>query len=126
MTRMLFETAGGAAAFPRSRRSPAHATLRRMDLTEHARRNQALWNANAEGDHELADRQWATDEITWGIWSVPETPIGSLPEVEGRDVVELGCGTGYVSAWLARRGARPTGVDLSENQLETARRKQAE
>ena len=31
----------------------------------------------------------------------------------------------YVSAWLARRGARPIGVDLSENQLATAKRKQA-
>ena len=97
-----------------------------MDLTEHARRNQALWNANAEGDHALADRNWAADEISWGIWNVPEAPLSSLPDVDGRDVVELGCGTGYVSAWLARRGARPIGVDLSENQLATARRKQAE
>jgi len=97
-----------------------------MDLTDHARRNQALWNANAEGDHALADRNWAAEEISWGIWNVPEAPLSSLPEVDGRDVVELGCGTGYVSAWLARRGARPIGVDLSENQLATAARKQAE
>src|SRR5688572_12509990 len=97
-----------------------------MDLTDHARRNQAVWNANAPDDHELADRQWAAEEITWGIWGVPESEVGSLPELDGRDVVELGCGTAYVSAWLARRGARPTGVDLSENQLDTARRKQAE
>jgi SAM-dependent methyltransferase len=97
-----------------------------MELTDHARRNQALWNANAEGDHALADRSWAAEEISWGIWNVPEASLNSLPDVDGRDVVELGCGTGYVSAWLARRGARPTGVDLSENQLATAARKQAE
>jgi SAM-dependent methyltransferase len=97
-----------------------------MDLTEHARRNRALWNANAEGDHALADRNWAAEEISWGIWNIPEASVGSLPEVDGRDVVELGCGTAYVSAWLARRGARPTSVDLSENQLATAARKQAE
>jgi SAM-dependent methyltransferase len=42
------------------------------------------------------------------------------------DVVELGCGTAYFSAWLARRGARPTGVDITENQLATARAMQAE
>ena len=41
-------------------------------------------------------------------------------------MVELGCGTAYVSAWLARRGARPVGVDDSEQQLATARRLQAE
>jgi SAM-dependent methyltransferase len=97
-----------------------------MELSEHARRNQATWNANADGDHALADRAWAAEEISWGIWNVPEVEVGALPAVDGRDVVELGCGTGYVSAWLKRRGARPIGVDLSENQLATAKRKQAE
>ncbi len=36
-------------------------------------------------------------------------------------MVDLGCGTGYWSAWFARLGARPVGLDLSEAQLETAR-----
>jgi SAM-dependent methyltransferase len=45
-------------------------------------------------------------------------------DVAGRDVVELGCGTAYVSAWLARRGARVVGVDLTPEQLDTARRLQ--
>jgi len=97
-----------------------------MHLSEHARRNRAAWNAAAAGDVELADRQWAAPEITWGIWNVPEAEVGALPDVDGRDVVELGCGTAYVSAWLARRGARPVGVDVSENQLATARAKQQE
>ena len=42
------------------------------------------------------------------------------------DVVELGCGTGYVSAWLARRGGRCVGLDNSAKQLETARMLQRE
>ena len=48
------------------------------------------------------------------------------PSVDGLDVIELGCGTAYVSSWLARRGARPVGIDNSTAQLETARRLQAE
>ena len=36
--------------------------------------------------------------------------------------MELGCGTAYISAWLAKRGARPVGVDPTPAQLETARR----
>ncbi len=40
----------------------------------------------------------------------------------GLDVVELGCGTAYFSAWLARLGAQPVGVDLTPARLETARR----
>jgi SAM-dependent methyltransferase len=42
--------------------------------------------------------------------------------VAGLDVVELGCGTAYFSAWLAGAGARPVGVDLTAAQLNTARR----
>lgn len=50
-----------------------------------------------------------------------DTKIQLLPDVYGRDVIELGCGTAYVSAWLARRDARVTGVDNSPTQLKTAR-----
>ena len=54
---------------------------------------------------------------------------GGCPRVarlDGKDVVELGCGTAYFSAWLARRGARPVGVDITPAQLETARAMQKE
>src|SRR4051812_38563655 len=96
-----------------------------MELSEHARANQASWNAKASDDVALAERQWATDQISWGIWNVPESSVNALLDVDGLDVVELGCGTAYVSAWLARRGANPIGIDLSENQLATARAMQA-
>ena len=69
---------------------------------------------------------WAVEEIEWGIWDVPESDVGVLGDVDGLDVVELGCGTAYFSAWLARRGARPVGVDITPAQLETARRMQSE
>ena len=44
----------------------------------------------------------------------------------GLDVVELGCGTAYFSAWLARRGARAGRDRQLAAQLETARRLQEE
>ena len=34
--------------------------------------------------------------------------------------LEVGCGTGYVSAWLARAGASPIGLDNSARQLASA------
>jgi SAM-dependent methyltransferase len=97
------------------------------DLPEHVARNRTAWDSFA-GKYEGPGReQWAANEVTWGIYSVPEADVGMLPEsVEGLDVVELGCGTGYVSSWLARRGARPVGIDNSPAQLETARRLQQE
>ena len=60
------------------------------------------------------------------MWGVPESEARILPDVEGLDTIELGCGTAYVSTWLARRGARPVGVDVTPAQLETARALQRE
>jgi SAM-dependent methyltransferase len=85
-------------------------------------RNQAVWDTWAAGYADAGLRNWAAAEPAWGIWGVPEAQVGVLPvDISGLDTVELGCGTGYVSAWLARRGARPVGVDVSAAQLATAR-----
>ena len=97
-----------------------------MSLSDHARRNREVWTGYAPSYAESAARNWAQEEITWGVWHVPESELRALPDVAGKDVVELGCGTAYVSAWLARRGARPVGVDVTPAQLETARALQGE
>jgi len=92
-----------------------------------AAKNRAIWTrANAEYTGNVAAETWAEPEITWGIWHKPESALGVLGDVGGLDVVELGCGTAYFSAWLARRGARPVGVDITPAQLDTARRLQKE
>jgi len=95
-------------------------------LPDHVARNRAYWDeVSAPKYVSNGERSWATDEITWGVFGVPETELRVLPDdLEGRDVVELGCGTAYVGAWLARRGARVTGIDNSAEQLKTARRLQ--
>lgn len=89
--------------------------------------NVGAWTRrNAEFTDGAAERSWAAAEITWGMARVPEEEIAVLGEVADLDVVELGCGTAYFSAWLAKRGARPVGVDPTPAQLETARRMMAE
>jgi SAM-dependent methyltransferase len=89
--------------------------------------NVAYWTArNAEYTDASAERAWAAEEITWGVWETPESELGILGDVDGLDIVELGCGTAYFSAWLAKRGARVVGVDPTTAQLETARRLQRE
>jgi SAM-dependent methyltransferase len=89
-------------------------------LPEHARRNREMWTADAPEYAVAGEREWAA-EPSWGVWAIPEAEVRLLDEVAGLDVIELGCGTAYVSAWLARRGARPVGVDITEAQLATAR-----
>jgi SAM-dependent methyltransferase len=90
-------------------------------------RNIALWTrTNAAYTGERAPEQWAREDFLWGTWAIAESRLRVLPPVDGLDVVELGCGTAYFSAWLARQGARPVGVDPTPAQLETAREMQRE
>jgi len=98
-----------------------------MKATEpdHIHRNRLLWDAWAEKYATGAEDAWAQEHPTWGIWSVPESQLGLLPDnLIEKDVIELGCGTAYVSSWLARRGAHVVGIDNSAAQLATARRLQ--
>jgi len=89
--------------------------------------NREAWTvSNREYTDEQAGRAWRADEITWGMFATPESEVDVLGDVGGLDVVDLGCGTGYFSAWLAKRGARPVGIDVTPAQLETARRLQGE
>jgi SAM-dependent methyltransferase len=96
------------------------------DLPASVARNVAAWTRhNREYTDRVAEHAWSAQSISWGMFGVPDEHLGSpLGDVAGLDVVELGCGTAYLSAWLARRGARPVGVDPTPAQLETARRMQ--
>ena len=94
------------------------------DLPDYVEANRAHWTkTNAAYTDGRAEHAWNEQEISWGLWNTPESEINVLPDVRGKDVVDLGCGTAYVSAWLKRRGARRVvGVDITPAQLETARR----
>jgi SAM-dependent methyltransferase len=94
-----------------------------VNWADDAALNRALWTKiNSEYTDEQAAAKWAETEVTWGIWGVPDSELGVMGDLRGLDVVELGCGTAYMSAVLARMGARPVGVDITPAQLETARR----
>jgi SAM-dependent methyltransferase len=92
-------------------------------LTDYLERNREVWTkANEEYTDARAREAWAAEDITWGMFGPSDSELGVLGDVAGKDVVELGCGTAYFGAWLARRGARVTGIDITPAQLDTARR----
>jgi len=93
------------------------------ELPEHVRRNRELWDTWAADYATNGERHWSEDTPSWGRFHIPESQAGLLPaDLAGKDTIELGCGTAYVSSWLARRGARTVGVDISPAQLATANR----
>jgi SAM-dependent methyltransferase len=97
-----------------------------MDLTDDARANREAWDREAVAYQERNAEFIGADAEGWGLWHVPESRLQVLGEVEGRDVLELGCGAAPWAISLARRGARMTGLDNSEAQLGFARKAMAE
>lgn len=98
-----------------------------MTQPEDLKHNRDLWdlvNDQFSGADGLA--LWRSPSIVWGLFATPEAQVRALGDVTGLDVVELGCGTAHVSAWLARRGTRVVAVDQSRAQLDSARRGQIE
>ncbi len=89
---------------------------------DHISINRDVWQNDAENWVASGERLWAS-EPQWGIWGLPDVDLRLLPDdMTGLAAVELGCGTGYVSGWMARRGAEVTAIDVSAAQLATARR----
>jgi SAM-dependent methyltransferase len=91
-------------------------------LREHETRNRDYWNGQSADYQVQHGAQLAEHGAAWGVWQIPEEELLVLGDVADRDVIELGCGAAQWSIALARRGARPVGVDLSASQLEHARR----
>lgn len=98
------------------------------DLPDYAVLARKHWtNANAKYTDARARESWARKDIKWGVFDNLESDIRILPEMQGLEVIELGCGTAYFGAWLKRAGAkRVVGVDITPAQLDTARRVNAE
>ena len=73
-----------------------------MAWSDDAARNRDVWTrSNAEYTDAQAREVWAAPEITWGMWGAREAELQIFGDVAGLDAVELGCGTAYMSAWLA-------------------------
>ncbi|MDJ0942888.1 MAG: methyltransferase domain-containing protein [Kiloniellales bacterium] len=77
-----------------------------------------LWNRKAEEWHRQVghdgddNRRVNSDPVLWRF----------LGEVAGLNVLDAGCGTGYLSRQLATRGARVLGVDAAARMIAVARR----
>src|SRR5688572_5052816 len=62
-----------------------------------------------------------TDVVTYGFDIPREDQLKLLGRVEGKRVLDLGCGTGHNAIALARAGAKVIAVDPSADQVASAR-----
>lgn len=82
-----------------------------------------FWNTKAselEGD---AVSMWRNPHLN-RLYHAEQLALldAELPDLAGRDVLDLGCGTGRISRHLVGRGARVVGVDFAEKAIAIARR----
>ena len=83
--------------------------------------NRAFWNAYSDVYQAAHGAVLQDKALAWGVWRIPEADVGALGNVDGRDVLELGCGAAQWTHALRHTGVRAVGLDLSEQQLAHAR-----
>ena len=93
----------------------------------YVRHNRAVWDRESvRYDRRFAPVLGGRSATAWGLFRVPESELRLLGNTRRKVILELGCGAARWSIALARRGARPTGLDLSSVQLAKARELQRE
>lgn len=117
-TDLLFDAAAAAAE------AVVHSSESDVSVTadvDYVERNKAVWEQLAPAYIITGRTAWQTEELRWGLWGKRESELGLLEGFgSGEDAIELGCGSAAISAWLARRGLRPVGVDIARGQLHNA------
>ena len=91
-------------------------------------------------DVDAGHRSYVANLEDWGVRWLRTKPFSALPSAElprclhsfahiveslslpdGAEILDVGCGPGWLSEWLARCGFHVTGVDISEDMIAIAR-----
>lgn len=92
-------------------------------LQQHQQFNRAAWSVQAQEYIADAEVKWKSTTPVWGIWQWSNAEVPLLPaSLAGKRCLEIGCGTAYVSHWMAHRGGECFAIDPTPQQLATANR----
>ncbi|ATQ28022.1 SAM-dependent methyltransferase [Rhodococcus ruber Chol-4] len=93
----------------------------RLGTRDSERASRTWWDADAADYHrthgEFLGVDSADGEFVWCPEGLHEDDVHLLGDVSGRDVLEVGCGSAPCARWLAGRGARAVGLDISMGML---------
>ena len=86
-------------------------------MNDTLKQNKASWDA-------MADDWFGTTALpTYGCLIPTEDELQLFPDLHGKKVLDIGCGSGHSLKWCGDRGATELwGVDLSTKQIENAQR----
>jgi SAM-dependent methyltransferase len=98
----------------------AGVTRRPVTTAESTRANRVWWDSDADA-YQAEHGEFLGDvEFMWCPEGLREADARILGDVNGRDVLELGCGAASCARWLATQGARVVATDLSAGMLRHA------
>ena len=84
-------------------------------------KNRRFWDSASDAYQAAHGTTLREKALAWGVWRIPESQLRVLGDIEGRDVLELGCGAAQWTLALLEQRARAVGLDLSGQQLRHAR-----
>ncbi|GAB92109.1 putative methyltransferase [Gordonia rhizosphera NBRC 16068] len=91
------------------------------DSATSERANRWWWDHDADNYHaehgEFLGTYVAGGDFVWCPEGVREEEAHLLGPVDGRDILEIGCGSAPCARWLTAHGARAVGIDLSRRML---------
>lgn len=80
-------------------------------------KNRRYWDAQSAGYQRAHGVQLAREPLAWGVWRIPESDVRALGVLEGKRVLEFGCGAAQWTCALRANGVSAVGIDLSAEQL---------
>jgi SAM-dependent methyltransferase len=84
---------------------------------ESATANRSWWDANAQEYYADHGATLGDADLLWCPEGLREAEARLLGDVDGLDVLEVGCGAAQGARWLVGQGARVTAFDVSFGQL---------
>ncbi|GAA2774287.1 class I SAM-dependent methyltransferase [Saccharopolyspora taberi] len=95
-------------------------TKRTAGVVESRLASRLWWDADADDYHAEHGKFLGVSDFVWCPEGLREEETRLLGEIEGREVLEVGCGSAPCARWLAAQGARPVALDISAGMLRHA------